>query len=316
MHLESELATAVLPVILHSGHSEGRTIDIQPENPDPPASPDVVYWPEELESGNFGFSLGGGAPSTGFTTVIIVGKKLPPYSNWTYWNGEGAPFTYNNYVVLTGGGGGGVSSSVNHCSNGSQQVDWNFINQHEGERLNGYVPKDNNGVPLGHSGTTISFGFDLGQHNYDDLGKLGLSSSLATKLSPYLGLKGSNAVNFLSSHPLSISHEESAAISAAAHSETLARLVTSYDNTLNKPGAFYGLPARTQTAIADVAFQYENLAAATPVFWSKITAQDWPGAINELQNFHDAYPTRRNDEANLIESDRVESRLLPNNICH
>ena len=35
-------------------------------------------------------------------------------------------------------------------------------------------------------------------------------------------------------------------------------------------------------------------------FWKKVREDDWEGVVNELQNFGDKYPTRRNKEANYL----------------
>ena len=48
-------------------------------------------------------------------------------------------------------------------------IDWNFIQKQEGNKLQGYVPEDAEGNPIGKSGVTIAAGFDLGQRNSSDL---------------------------------------------------------------------------------------------------------------------------------------------------
>ncbi|WP_117035089.1 pesticin C-terminus-like muramidase [Klebsiella pneumoniae] len=59
-----------------------------------------------------------------------------------------------------------------------------------------------------------------------------------------------------------------------------------------------------------VAYQYgTNLASATPNFWSQVTNGQWQEAINNLNNFGDAYPTRRRSEAALIQSDLDAGKL-------
>lgn len=74
------------------------------------------------------------------------------------------------------------------------RIDWNFIRGREGDWSVGYVPNVQNRKGVVKSGTTILFGFDLGQHDLPELRELHLSSGLESKLAPYLGAKGTDAV--------------------------------------------------------------------------------------------------------------------------
>jgi hypothetical protein len=74
------------------------------------------------------------------------------------------------------------------------RIDWGFIRGQEGDWSVGYVPNVKNRRGVVKSGTTILFGFDLGQHDLAELESLHLSTRLAAKLSPYLGKKGTDAV--------------------------------------------------------------------------------------------------------------------------
>ncbi|TWQ48304.1 pesticin C-terminus-like muramidase, partial [Xanthomonas vasicola] len=59
-----------------------------------------------------------------------------------------------------------------------------------------------------------------------------------------------------------------------------------------------------QTAIASVAYQYgPGLATATPNFWTQVTTGHWQDAVTNLNDFGDAYDTRRDREAALIQQD-------------
>ena len=78
-------------------------------------------------------------------------------------------------------------------------IDFDFIGQQEGVKSSMYVPKKN-GQVLGDSGPTIGIGLDLGQRNVSDL--KGLSPELIEKLSPYTGMKGSEADAFVENNPL------------------------------------------------------------------------------------------------------------------
>lgn len=77
------------------------------------------------------------------------------------------------------------------------------------------------------------------------------------------------------------------------------RLTTLWANT-NTYLPFNELPEQCQTAVASVFFQYGDLAKRTPNFWRKVTESNCSGALNNLRNFGDKYPTRRHKEADLL----------------
>jgi len=74
------------------------------------------------------------------------------------------------------------------------RIDWEFIRGKEGDWSVGYVPNIKDRRGLVRSGTTILFGFDLGQHDLPELKSLHLSTALETKLQPYLQKRGADAV--------------------------------------------------------------------------------------------------------------------------
>src|SRR5665213_2604813 len=93
-------------------------------------------------------------------------------------------------------------------NNMPNNIDWNFIAKQEGRAiLHGYVPQ-RDGQAIGASGVTIASGFDLGQHDADELSNLNLSDDLIQKLTPYLGLRKQDAIDYLTSNPLEISQME------------------------------------------------------------------------------------------------------------
>ena len=60
-----------------------------------------------------------------------------------------------------------------------------------------------------------------------------------------------------------------------------------------------------------LAYQYgPNLSARTPVYWNEVTHGKWAAAVQNLNDFGDAYPTRRTLEADLIQGD-INSGKLP-----
>jgi hypothetical protein len=62
--------------------------------------------------------------------------------------------------------------------------------------------------------------------------------------------------------------------------------------------------------MADVAFQYGNLASRTPNFWQQVTTGQWQDAHGNLMDFQDDHKSRREEEARLLASD-IRSGLLP-----
>src|SRR5215510_13912332 len=94
-----------------------------------------------------------------------------------------------------------------------ENIDYNFLSAREGGCITtGYVPN-----PTGSkSGVTLATGFDLGARTEADLTRLGLSSSLVAKLKPYLGKKGSDAVDALKNAPLSVTLPEARQIDKAS----------------------------------------------------------------------------------------------------
>jgi len=176
-------------------------------------------------------------------------------------------------------------------------VDWGFIAAREGAKLAGYVPLDGNGKPDANSGVTVAVGFDLGGRSISNLESLGLDQSLIGMLTPYLGLRGSAAQNFLNANPLMITAAQQDEIDAQAFNSYYNAVATGY-NSASDGIQFQSLAQGAQTAIVSVAYQYgTNLAKATPNFWKQVVGCEWQAAYNNLMNFGDAYPSRRRLEA-------------------
>lgn len=183
------------------------------------------------------------------------------------------------------------------------RIDANFIADREGAALpNGYVPSSNSGV-------TVATGVDLGQRNITDLQRLGLPQPLITKLTPYLGLKGSAASAYLASNPLTLTSGQVATLDSRVHTEIYAELMVNFE--AGSAFRFMRLPAAAQTVLASVALQYgAALQYRTPSFFSAMRQGRWQDAVNELRNFGDAFPTRRNLEADVLES-AIDSGAMP-----
>jgi GH24 family phage-related lysozyme (muramidase) len=194
-----------------------------------------------------------------------------------------------------GGGGGGGDTGDSGAT--SPNINYSFLEQHEGGVLtHGYVPNS------GHSGVTIGAGVDLGQHTAAELASWGVPQNVIQTLTPYLGLQGASASNYLAGHPLDLSMSDATTLSHLAENAYTATVAANYNAASG--GNFYDLSQGAQTAVVDVAYQYgTNLAAATPNFWTQVTTGDWNGAIQNLNNFGDDYDTRRGDESALLQAD-------------
>ncbi len=185
-----------------------------------------------------------------------------------------------------------MASDNSHIDDVCSNIDFTFICRLEGgSKKQGYVPD----VPNSKSGVTIATGFDLGARNHHDLRKLGLNPVLIGKLYPYLGLQGTQAESFLKSHPISLSENETHAIDVAVKRDMVSKLVSRYNNASSI--AFQTLPQHWQTVIASLEFQYGSVEKHCPEFWKCVTHHDWSSAIDELKDFGDPYPSRRNLEA-------------------
>ena len=169
-------------------------------------------------------------------------------------------------------------------------IDWDFISKLEGNRLKGYVP-DSSGSK---SGVTIASGFDLGARTLSDLN--GLPEDIIELLKPFLGFKGAEASKM--AKDLKISKPQSKTINEFAKKQASDLLAAEWKKATGND--FSTLDKGKATTVASVAFQYGNLPTQAPRFWNAVTSDNWSGAINELRNFKDRYPTRRNKEADYL----------------
>lgn len=178
-------------------------------------------------------------------------------------------------------------------------VNWSFISQLEGgRRLIGYVSAAD------ESGVTVATGVDLGRYPTSVIDALRVADELKAKLRPYAGLKGEAAATALSEHPLGLTSAEAEALDDAIKKPVVQQVRTRYnaaiqDRTYLPP--FEMLPEAAQTVIASVALQHgSDLAAKMPRFWECVCAQDWPGAVAELEQWGNAHHARHKHEADLL----------------
>lgn len=172
------------------------------------------------------------------------------------------------------------------------QVDWRFITNQEACRLVGYVPEGSD-----ESGVTIATGVDLGQQGPTFL--LGLPAGLPSRLRPYLGKKGEEARQALAAAPLAVSQGEGLALDGKARSELLDPLQAHFLQASGE--ALEAQIPAAQTVLASVCWQYGTPWTRCPRFWALAVARDWGGVVKELENFGDAYPSRREREAAYLQ---------------
>ncbi len=175
------------------------------------------------------------------------------------------------------------------------KVNFSFISQLEGgSALEGYVPDHK----YSKSGVTIATGFDLGSRSCADLSHL--PEKLQIKLKPYLGAMGHYAKRKLQQCNLYITKSEAELIDNHSKANVLNLLNSRFDKSSS--AVFVDLPEQAQTVIASVAFQYGDLESRCPNFWSAAIKLDWQKVLHELRDFGDRYHTRRNREADYLET--------------
>lgn len=179
------------------------------------------------------------------------------------------------------------------------KIDYVFLSKLEGGSVTvGYVPA----AAVSSSGVTIATGFDLGQRSESDLKILGIVPHLVAKFKPYMGKKRKAAEDALKKTPLTISVEEAAGIDKVVKKTHISLVRATYNSAIEgEAKRFLDLPGEAQTVIASVSFQYGvGLRVRTPKFWKAVTSQDWKKTVAILNDFGDAYSTRRRKEAALL----------------
>lgn len=174
-------------------------------------------------------------------------------------------------------------------------IDTDFICQQEGYSLQGYVPLLK-GVPLGQSGVTVACGFDLGQRTYQDLLSLGLPQPLIAKLKPYVKLKKWDAYNLVKKTPLTLTDQEVADINKIVFTQEVRGIID-----LVGEDRWEKLGRSMRTVLTSVQFQYGDVATKTPQFFKQVMSMNVPSVIKVLENFGDAYSSRRKREANYLQ---------------
>jgi len=178
-------------------------------------------------------------------------------------------------------------------------IDWEKIKEFEGgSKDSGYVPQS------GQSGVTIGAGLDVGQRQNLE----GLSPEIQQKLQPFVGLKNENATRRLAaSGGVTLQPEELKQVDDFAKNETEQKVKDYWQKNSDIP--FEQLTPSQRTVLASVMHQYGNFSNV-PRFANYAIKGQWPKVMNELKNFKDEYPTRRNKEAAILEQDLHNYRKM------
>lgn len=190
------------------------------------------------------------------------------------------------------------------------------IRDHEAtpaEALGATVPADKKGKPLGSSGVTIGYGFDLGSETpesiqaYADNGTI--TQEFADRIRPYARWTGTDAQDYLARHPLEFTDDDRSQINALSdtvYTEHIEGIdLNYYDATEAATGQgrhLADLPRDARTVIVDVGVQYgpTGIMTRTPDFWGQITAGRWSDAADNLHDFGDGYQMRRRDNEAML----------------
>ena len=138
-------------------------------------------------------------------------------------------------------------------------------------------------VPVGDSGVTIGVGFDLGQHNKQDLVNMGFTNRMIEKFSPYLGLKGHAAKTeldkrgglVLNAHPSNNQDYVEAIEKPIMYYSD--RIASNYDKATGVPGDFSRLEGPIKGSILSVFYQMgmgKDPAKVAPKFWKHATSKN------------------------------------------
>ncbi len=188
-----------------------------------------------------------------------------------------------------------------------------------GNKLVPYFP-GNNPERYPNAGVTIGKGVDLGQHNAEDLRKMGVPQSLIDKLSPFFQMVGPKAVDarneVLKKDPsFSISEREAEQLNHAVMMSKFNEVGKAY-NDASPIANFTDLPWQAQTVIADL---WYNMGGGDPEgkspkglqkteFWEQVTTGKWEDALRNLRDFRGNQKTL-NDRAKDHDAPLLEQAI-------
>ena len=205
-------------------------------------------------------------------------------------------------ILLTNMANNNIDKPINYQDEDSAtqdnlNIDWDFIKLREGNKNFGHQPTANSGI-------TIGMGFDLKEKTESSLKDMGFNDDLIDKLKDYLGLTGDEAALKIKEKNLVLGADDISTINRLSKKHYTADIKDQYERATGKK--FNKLDPAQQTVIMSVGYQYGSFANTDTIkgrpvkFWKKVREDDWEGVVNELQNFGDEHPTRRNKEANYL----------------
>jgi hypothetical protein len=145
----------------------------------------------------------------------------------------------------------------------------------------GYVPTNSDGEVIGNSGVTLVDGLDLGQQSVSDLKAMGVPQGIINILTPYLGLQGEAALDYLDAHPLTLTDAQADTLNADATTYYFNQTGENYD----KASPYFDmsdLPWQGQTVLCDQAWWHGQTGVQSTAFWKDMSAGNWDAAYNDL----------------------------------
>lgn len=170
-----------------------------------------------------------------------------------------------------------------------------------------YVP-NNSGVLIGQSRVTIATGYDIGQHDKQEIKNLGLSKETTDKLLPFVLLKKQDAqAVHKQAESTKITKEEADLIDFKSNEITLSSAIMNW-NKRKKDGTpkFNDLTTEQQTVIISRTFHQGVDMPNKPIspkFYQAALSNNWLDAEYHLRHYNTAdksYITRVTLESNIL----------------
>jgi len=186
----------------------------------------------------------------------------------------------------------------------------------EGDNYIGHVP------PVGRSGVTIANGFDLGQHNKQDLIKYNLGEDLNKKLEPFLlkNLKNTDLKELQKlANTLVITKEEADKINANVLNWNIKETEKEYNNLMSKikdknyVTRFAQLPEKLQTLLVQNKYITGNIKNY-PKLYTGVATNNKEQILNAINLNKDYNPKRKKDLISYMtqeENEEQQKTLVP-----
>ena len=180
-------------------------------------------------------------------------------------------------ILLTNMANSNIDKALPNESN--SQINWDFIEELEGNLNYGHQPSQNSGV-------TIGSGFDLKGKTESDLKDMGFDPDLIDIFKPYLGLTGDEAAAAIKNNNLVLNPEQTSKVNRLSKKYYTDYIIDQYESTGKK---FNKLSPEQQTVIMSVGYQYGNLKTRTPKFWKGVINDDWDSVDIGCANYRNPH---------------------------